>query len=1187
MKCVGMDLFVKIEGIWGLPKMYIYFVRRFCPLYDYKVKKMRKLKGLCPFLGIALTQVAASSLLVVLLEMILTKMQLDTVKSWQFYVLHLVYLLPCVLLVTPAGFFSDKYPKEKVLKITTWLMLPAVGLLALGARLGSSVVVLVATALFFILQAFHSPARYGYLKELLGVRYLAIGSGYLMIFTFLGIFAGAIGSNFAAQKLSPVALDFPTLIQAFFPAVLVIAGVTFLAGIMTLLIPSIGKLDADIKFPWKDYFNTKHSRRKLAKAWRNKAIRQSMIGLSMFWAMIFYLLFIVQDEFSRGTILKDSLVSIPTIGMCAGLIVGFIIAMRLSRSFIETGLVPMGTAGAAVMIFIIPVVPNPYNVIPFTLLGICAGIYVLPMISMLLYHTKPRSAGHVLAVNNGIQNLVILAFDVLLLVAVGKFGIHRVNMFYLLGVVCLIGTVWSLVAMPQTLLRSMMRSVLSFHYKFAVRGLNNLPWEGPVLLVGNHVSIVDWALLQMACPRPVRVVMTKPAYEKWYIRLARMQTKFIELDINDPAKAMDEAHQALMRGEVVAVFPENTMSPTGNLSRFRLDYSAAVAGVPRVRLVPFYIHGLWGSVYSNANAGYRDHVHADDRVVSVAFGQELPLDTDAIMVRRAVQELSIEAWNAYIRRLRPVASAWIRCAKRKKNSPAVFGHDGIHYSAYAIAVGSLSLAKLLERESEGEQTIGLMFPPSAAGMMMNMAAMVRGRTVLNLNYTNAVETIDYCCKLADVKTIFTAHAFVDRLVAKGLALNEMFRDYKIVYIEDLLKQISKLTKLKNLLRVMFLPSWWIEFWDFKKVSLNDVATIIFSSGSEGRPKGVELTHFNLMGNIKQCASAFTPGPEDVFLGILPLFHSFGFTVTTMMSLVDGIPVATCPDPTDARLVANSIAKYKVTLMITTPTFLRVWGVNKNVHPLMFESIQKIYAGAEKVREDVRVLYRTKFKLEIFEGYGCSETTPVSAVNMRDTLMEDCKTVVVGNKPGTVGAPLCGTQFRIVDPDTMEELPIGQDGLIITGGNQVMKGYLKDPERTANVLVEINGHKWYKTGDKGHVDEDGYLTIVDRYSRFAKIGGEMVSLGAVDFAISGCAAFDAIDHFAVAVPDGAKGEKVALLYAGEPSEDEVKSMLKQVGLQPLMQPAYVLKMDVLPKLGSGKSDFQTGKKVAMERLGLQA
>ena len=498
----------------------------------------------------------------------------------------------------------------------------------------------------------------------------------------------------------------------------------------------------------------------------------------------------------------------------------------------------------------------------------------------------------------------------------------------------------------------------------------------------------------------------------------------------------------------------------------------------------------------------------------------------------------------------------------------------------------MTFAKMIGDLTKGEKQVGVLIPPSGPGIIVNMACLIKGKTVYNLNYTNTPETMDYCCSIADVKTIFTARVFIDKLKQKGLPMDQLLDKYKVYYMEDLKEKLKKPALVLNFLRVMLLPAWYLELRFFKKVSLDDVATIIFSSGSEGRPKGVELTHFNLMGNIKQCENVLNPGSDDVFLGSLPLFHAFGFSITTMLCLVDGVPVATCPDPTDARLVSRMVAQFKVTIMVATGTFLRMWGMNRAVHPLMFSHVRSIYAGAEKIREDVRQLYRTKFKLEIFEGFGCTETTPVAAVNTKDVLMDDYKTVLEGNKPGTVGAPLPGTQFRIVDPDTMEELPIGGDGLILIGGAQIMKGYLKDPERTAQAIAVINGKRWYKTGDKGHVDEDGYLTIVDRYSRFAKLGGEMVSLGSVDFKISENALFDEIDHFAVAVPDGSKGEKIVLVYAGDKTEEEMKEMLRQIGLPPLMVPGAVVKVESLPKLGSGKSDFQTGKKIAMEKLGIK-
>lgn len=1136
---------------------------------------MESNKGRVAFFSLVFSQVAVSTAMVAYLEIVLAKMGLTPVGSWQFYLLHLLYLLPCVLLISPAGFVSDKYPKERVLLWTTVLSVPVAFLFGLGAYCSSLAVMLASLGGVFVLQAFQSPARNGYMKELVGVKELSTGSGCLMIAMFLAL--AAAGGGVA------VALRFDALL----PMLCVAFGLQLLGVVLACRLPSIGSFDAEMKFPWNRYWNTNFARRKITKAWKNRALRQSIIGLSMFWVMIFLLMFVIQEQYSSGSLFNhDASVNYSILGTTAGLLVGFFFAMKMSKNFIETGLIPVGTAGAAFFIFLIPFIPRPYNAIAFTLLGFCGGIYALPMFAMMLYNTKPRSAGHVLSVNNFTQNLCVIIFDALVVMAMRFCDVDRMELFFILGLVCVAASVWALLSMPQPLLRELMRTVLAFHYKFIVQGIKNLPWEGPVLLVGNHISYIDWGLIQMASPRPLRFVLTRRSYEKWYIRFILKRMKTIDLDLDNPEAAMQEARRALLRGEAVVMFPENVMTSTGNMNRFRLDYSSAIRNIHKLKLVPFYVQGLWGSAFSRADEGLKELVHSCGRVISVSFGEELPLDSDPVFVKNSVQELSILAWEESIRQLRPLPYSWIRTVKSYvKSGASVYSPDGHHFSGYTLATAVFSFGHLVEKLTAGEQNIGILIPPSPPGIIMNMACLIRGKTILNLNYTNTPEVMNYCCEVAEVKTIFTAHAFVDKLKQKGVDIDALLNKYNVYYMEDLKPQIPKSTFVLNLLRVVLLPSWYLERRFIKKVTLDDVATIIFSSGSEGKPKGVELTHFNLMGNIKQCESALNLVAGDVFLGTLPMFHAFGFCVTTMLCMVEGVPVVPLPDPTDARLIGRVCAQFKVSILLATGTFLRMWGVSKYVHPLMFAHVRNIFAGAEKIREDVRQLYRNKFKLEIFEGFGCTETTPVSAVNTKDVLMDDWKTVLQGNKPGTVGAPLPGTQFRIVDPDTMEELPIGEDGLILAGGAQIMKGYLKNPEMTAQAIAVINGKRWYKTGDKGHVDEDGYLTIVDRYSRFAKIGGEMVSLGSVDFKISETTHFEGVDHFTVPVPDGSKGEKIALLFAGDISEDEARERTRLVGLPPLMVPAYYLKVDELPKLGSGKCDFQTGKKIAQARLGL--
>ncbi|MBR4008080.1 MFS transporter, partial [Fibrobacter sp.] len=929
---------------------------------------MKKVEGFFSFFGLAFTQVAVSTAIIAYTELVLSRMGYTATGSWQFYVLHLLFLLPCVLLLTPAGFMSDKHPKERVLLWTTVLSVLPLGLFGVGVYHSCLPMMFAGVGLFFVLQAFQSPAKNGYMKELIGVRFLASGSGTLMIVTFCAMFFAGVSLAFAVRE---------NLVE---PVLYSLGALQVLGVIFAIRLPSIGAYDETLKFPWKQFLTFRYARRKMAKAWKNRALRQSIVGQAIFWVMIFLMVFVIQDQFSSGSLFtQDALANYAIFGTGIGLVAGFWFAMRMSRNFIEMGLIPMGTAGASILIFIIPLIPRPYNAIAFALLGFCGGIFALPMFATMLYNTKPRSAGHVLSLSNVVQNLSILVFDILAIVAIRYFAVDRMSLFFILGIVCLVGTVWALWAMPQTLLRQLLRSVLSMHYRFLVTGVQNIPWEGPVLLVGNHISYIDWAIIQMASPRPMRFVITRRPFEKWYVKLLLSQMETIDLDISNPAPAMEEAKKALLRGEAVVMFPENAMTSTGNMSRFRLDYSSVVKDVPRLKLLPFYVQGLWGSSYSMADAGFKDMVHSGGRIISVAFGNELPLDSNPMMVKRAVQELSITAWTSYIRKLRPVASAWIRTVKRIGSGPSVYSPDGNHLSANALATAALSFAGMIEKLTKGEKQVGVLIPPSGPGIIVNMACLIRGKTVYNLNYTNTPETMDYCCGVAEVKTIITARVFVEKLKQKGLPMEKLLDKYKVYYMEDLKGQLHKSTLVKNFLRVMLLPAWYLELRFFKKVSLDDVATIIFSSGSEGRPKGVELTHLNLIGNIKQCESVLLPTAEDVFLGSLPLFHAFGFSITTMLCLVEGVPVATCPDPTDARLVSRMCAQFKVSIMVATGTFLRMWGLNRAVHPLMFSHVRSIYAGAEKIREDVRQLYRNKFKLEIFEGFGCTETTPVAAV----------------------------------------------------------------------------------------------------------------------------------------------------------------------------------------------------------------
>ncbi len=402
-------------------------------------------------------------------------------------------------------------------------------------------------------------------------------------------------------------------------------------------------------------------------------------------------------------------------------------------------------------------------------------------------------------------------------------------------------------------------------------------------------------------------------------------------------------------------------------------------------------------------------------------------------------------------------------------------------------------------------------------------------------------------------------------------------------MEDLKTDISKATSLRTLITVFISPAWLLKLIYCKRVDINSTATILFSSGSEGTPKGVMLSHRNIMANLKQISDMLNTQDTDVVMASLPLFHAFGLTVTTFMPLVEGIPMVCHPDPTDAVNIAKAIAKYRATIFCGTSTFLRLYTKNRRIHPLMLESLRIVIAGAEKLSPDVREAFKLKFNKDIYEGYGATETTPVASVNIPDALDVNYWKVQMGNKLGTVGMPLPGTSFRIVDPESLEELVTGEDGLILIGGSQVMLGYLDDEEKTNEVVTTIDNKRWYKTGDKGHLDEDGFLTIVDRYSRFAKLGGEMISLTAVEETVRAALDKPELELVAINLPDEKKGEKVLLMIAEEIQLEDIKKAMLEAKTNPLMIPSDVKVVDEIPKLGSGKTDFKMAKKLFFERL----
>ena len=541
----------------------------------------------------------------------------------------------------------------------------------------------------------------------------------------------------------------------------------------------------------------------------------------------------------------------------------------------------------------------------------------------------------------------------------------------------------------------------------------------------------------------------------------------------------------------------------------------------------------------------------------------------------SIHPTSFADWQKYPSTLDPIHLSWLKNAKKSKTAFAVADIEGVEISHKKFLTGVLLFSRKIEAYSP-EQNVGLLLPSSGGGAIASMAILSLGKTIVNLNFTAGKKALQSAAQQAEVKHIYTSRKFLDKMQERGIDLELFFPDSKLLMLEDIKAEISTLSRIGTLLKAILLPASMIQKSYFKNVSMNDTAAILFSSGSEGSPKGVELSHSNIAANAKQAAIELGAVESDVIMSTLPTFHAFGFAITTLMPLSQGIPIVCHADPKDVTTIASGIQKYSGTILVGTPTFLRMYTISKKVKSESMQSLRLVVAGAEKLRSEVKDGFESKFNIPVYEGYGTTETSPGASVNLPDINTPH----KLRNRPGTVGKAFSGTEFRIVDPDSLEPIPTGEDGLILIGGPQIMKGYLKMPEKTAEVIELIDGFRWYRTGDKGHLDEDGFLTIVDRYSRFAKIGGEMISLTTVEEEILDALNTNDLEIAATCLPDQRKGEKIVLLATNNLDESHFKKILLDAKVNPLFHPAQVILVDEIPKLGSGKTDFGETKKIAL-------
>ena len=1091
-------------------------------------------------------------------------------------IINALILLPFVFLFSPSGFISDKYSKTKIVQVLSFVAIVITSVITLSYYLGYFELAFVATLFLAAQSALYSPAKYGLIKEMFGKGNIVKANSLVQSITIIAILLGAVIYSIFFENLLPNhVVDKNQILQYIAPIGFVLIVSSIVEFLLSLKLPETQTRKTNEKFSFKKYFTGHYFKKNNILIRKEKVIWHSVIGLSVLWAVsqivvAVFAAFLKSSIHVENTVVAQSILAIGGLGV----VFGSVIASKVSKNYIETGVIPLGSVGIAIALFMIPSLQN-INVIGlvFFIYGICIGFIIVPLNSIIQFNASNIHLGRILATNNFYQNIFML-IALIATAYLSYLQFDNQDVLLIAALVATLGALWTFVKLPQSLMIYLVRFVFKLRYKISVLGLENIPENKGILLLGNHVSYIDWAVLQIAYPKQIRFVMEKSIYNKWYLKWFLDFFKIIPISSSASKNALSEVKKALNNGDTVALFPEGMLTRNGSINTFLPGYEHALKGVENSVILPFYLHGLWGGKFSNANR--RDKSSHD---IYLKFGAALLTDTKAITVKKHVEDLSIDIWHQCTEASQNIAKTWIDAISDNKDF-FVADSTGKNLSSSKFLAGVLMMRSWLKKTIKKDKNIGVILPSSVGGAMGNMALFCLGKVVCNLNYTTGVNPLKSAIKNAGIKTIVSSRMFVKKLQSKGFDMDVVLSDNNVIYLEDMQKFAHKVRTLSYFLRAVLYPTWLLKQLFTSTEEIDDTAVILFSSGSEGTPKGIMLSHKNLIANIKQVKTMLNPKFNDRIMGTLPIFHSFGLTVCTLLPQIEGIPVIYHPDPTDGYSIGKLTSKFNATILLGTATFFRLYLRSRKLHPLMLESIRLVVAGAEKLSNDIRQDFKQKFGLDIYEGYGATETSPVATSNIPDVLVPEFWKTQQGQKHATVGKPLVGTKVIITDPETFEELPLGKSGMIMIAGPQVMNGYLNDEEKTTEVIKIIDSERYYVTGDKGKIDEDGFITIVDRYSRFAKIGGEMISLGSCEEQIKNCLHSD-IEISTTNLPDSKKGEKIVLLFSGDIESDALKQKLVEAKINPLYLPNVYYKVKDLPKLGTGKADFKGIKTLAQQ------
>jgi acyl-[acyl-carrier-protein]-phospholipid O-acyltransferase / long-chain-fatty-acid--[acyl-carrier-protein] ligase len=1082
-----------------------------------------------------------------------------------------IFILPYFPLSATAGQLADKYEKAGLIR---WIKLWEAGVMVLAAIgftfSGDAFIAFqLAVLLFLGVQAtFFGPVKYGILPDLLPTEDLMGGNALLEAGTFLAILLGTI-----AGGLLIVAPGGETIVSV------VLLAFALGGWIVSFFIPRAGRAAPDLRINPNILAETLAI---IRFARERRDLKLAIIAISWFWLVgaVFLSQF---PTYAKDTLGANAEVETLFLAMFSvGIGAGAVLCGRLLRGEVSARLAPLGAVGMTLftidlffaserttgssdgaLIGVIAFLSHLGNwrlILDLFMIAACGGLFTVPLYALIQARSEESHRSRVVAANNVLNALFIVASGIVSAVML-KLGLTVTQIFLIVGIVNAAAAIVVMRLVPGIILKTLLASIFRLVYRVEIKGLENYRKAGErAVVVANHLSFIDGPLLAAFLPgRPAFAIDTARA-AAWWVKPFLGLFDAVPIDPTRPF-ATKTLIRAVEEGRRCVIFPEGRITVTGALMKV-YEGPGMIADKAKATILPVRLDGPQFTPFSRLRGKVRLRWFAKVTITllepqEIALSPEIKGRARRREVGRRLYDVMSSMIFATADTQRTLFRALLDARDLHGNKRAIIEDIQRQPLTYGrLIAGSFVLARRFAQVSRRGEMLGVLLPNAGAAVATFFALQAAWRVPAMLNYSTGLRNMLTACRLADIRTIVTSRRFIAaaKLEATLASLGEGRR---ILYLEDLRETIGVGDRLSGLVAQRFARS----IYGRHEPKPGDAAVVLFTSGSEGMPKGVVLSHENIIANCHQLAARVDFSPSDVVLNALPLFHSFGLTGGMLLPITHGVRIFLYPSPLHYRIVPEVAYDTNATILFGTDTFLT--GYARAANPYDFYCVRYVFAGAEKVREETRRMWMEKFGLRILEGYGATETAPVLATN-----------TPMHFKAGTVGRLLPGIRWRLERVEGVDE-----GGRLQVAGPNVMKGYLS---ATTPGAIDPPPDGWYDTGDIVSLDAEGYVRILGRAKRFAKIAGEMVSLGAVETLAAQL--WPEFRHVSIALPDARKGEQVVLLTDNPAATAEaLLANARAQGIAEVMVPRVVVNVPSVPLLATGKADYPAAKALAEERL----